>query len=60
MIQDLKVAQELRSLLSEGWIYAGKVDQQYFLRHLNGNRAMISQGLGCSSLYINNRFVKIL
>lgn len=60
MIQDLKVAQELRSLLSEGWIYVGKVDQQYFLRHPNGNRAMISPTFFCYSLYINNRFVKNL
>lgn len=60
MIQDLKVAQELRSLLSEGWIYIGKVDQQYFLRHPNGNRAMINQARDCSSLFINCRFVKKL
>ena len=60
MIQDLKVAQELRSLLSEGWMYVGKVDHKYFLRHPNGNRAWIYQGLGCSSLYINGRFVKQL
>lgn len=60
MIQDLKVAQELRSLLSEGWIYIGKVDQQYFLRHPNGNRATIIQQYNYSALFINKHFVKFL
>lgn len=57
---ELKVARELRSLLSEGWIYVGKVDQKYFLRHPNGNRATIYQWSTYSELYINGHFVKDL
>lgn len=60
-------AQEVRSLLSEGYLYIGECVQQYqnkvtrimYFRHTNGNRARIEVD-NKAYLFINGKFKKIL
>lgn len=60
-------AQEVRSLLSEGYLYVGecvqryqdKVTRSWYLRHTNGNRARVEVGKD-ARLYINRKLKKKL
>ncbi len=60
-------AQEVRSLLSEGYLYVGRYVRRYndlvtsswYLRHANGNRARVEVGKD-ARLYINRKLKKKL
>ena len=62
-----KGAQEVRSLLSEGYLYVGRYVRRYndlvtsswYLRHANGNRARIEVGSD-ARLFINGKQKKLL
>lgn len=59
-----KVETELRSLLSEGWLYVGKSCSGHVctiaLRHTNGKRAQLCARHDSCLLFINGRFRKEL
>lgn len=60
-------AQEVRSLLSEGYLYVGQyvrrchdqVTSSWYLRHTNGNRARIEVS-NVARLFINGKQKKLL
>lgn len=59
-INSLNFAREYRSLISEGWIYVGKVNSIYCFRHPNGNRATLVYNQEKTSLYVNGQYRKDL